>query len=269
MPVAVVYGLSALAALVPAWLYVMRGGGRVPLFWALLVVALAGPVSWAAVQLAGRWQTGFSTSLWVTIAVSIVIFAAIAAVNRAAWRLTPLLLPYLLLLGALAMIWQNAPGRPLSGTAAGSWLVAHIVVSELTYALITLAAIAGLAILLQERALKDKRPTTLSRRLPAVADAERLQVGLLVAGEAVLGAGLVTGFITLHSASGTVLQLDHKMVLAIVAFVVIGTLLGLHFLAGMRGRRAARLILIAYLIITLAYPGVKFVTDVLVGGSPS
>ncbi|HUT51177.1 MAG TPA: cytochrome c biogenesis protein CcsA [Alphaproteobacteria bacterium] len=237
-----------------------------PLFWALLAVALAGPVSWTAVQLAGRWQTGFSASLWLTIAVAIVIFAAIAAVNRVAWRLAPLLLPYLLLLGVLAMIWQNAPGRPLSGAAAESWLIAHIVVSELTYALITLGAIAGLAILLQERALKAKRPTALTRRLPAVADAERLQVGLLVAGEAVLGAGLVTGFITLYSASGTVLRLDHKTVLAIVAFVVIGTLLGLHFLAGLRGRRAARLILIAYLIISLAYPGVKFVTDVLAGG---
>lgn len=266
MPIPVAYGLSALAALVPAWLYVMRGGGRVPIFWALLAVALAGPVSWAAVQLVGRWQTGFSAALWLTIAVSIVLFAGIALVNRTAWRLAPLLLPYLLGLGVLAMIWQNAPGRPLSGAAAEGWLIAHIVVSEITYALITIGAIAGLAILLQERALKAKRSTVLSRRLPAVADAERLQVGVLVAGEAVLGVGLVTGFVTLYSAAGTLLRLDHKTVLAIVAFAVIGALLGLHFLAGMRGRRAARLILIAYLIITLAYPGVKFVTDVLMAG---
>jgi ABC-type uncharacterized transport system permease subunit len=266
MPIPVVYGLSALAALVPAWLFVMRGGGRVPLFWVLLAVALAGPVSWAAVQLAGRWQTGFSTALWLTIAVSIVLFAALAAVNRAAWRLAPLLLPYLLVLGVLAMIWQHAPGRPLSGAAAEGWLIAHIIVSELTYALITLGAIAGLAILLQERALKAKRPNLLTRRLPAVADAERLELGLLIAGEAVLGVGLITGIATLYSASGALLALDHKTVLAIVAFAVIGVLLGLHYLAGMRGRRAARLLLIAYLIITLAYPGVKFVSDVLMRG---
>jgi ABC-type uncharacterized transport system permease subunit len=266
MPVPVVYGLSALAALVPAWLYVMRGGGRVAIFWVLLAVALAGPISWATVQLAGHWQTGFSASLWLTIAVSIGLFAVIAAVNRTAWRLAPLLLPYLLILGVLAMIWQHSAGRPLSGAAAEGWLIAHIVVSELTYALITIAAMAGLAILLQERALKAKRPTEFTRRLPPVADAERLQVGLLVAGEAVLGIGLITGFVTLYSAAGTVLRLDHKTVLAIVAFAVIGALLALHFLAGMRGRRAARLILIAYLIITLAYPGVKFVTDVLMGG---
>jgi ABC-type uncharacterized transport system permease subunit len=266
MPIPVVYGLSAVVALFPAWLYVMRGGGRVPIFWALLVVALAGPVSWAAVQLIGQWQTGFSAALWLTIAVSIVLFAGIALANRSAWRLAPLLLPYLAILGVLAMIWQNAPGRPLSGAAAEGWLIAHIVVSEITYALITMAAIAGLAILLQERALKAKRPTTLTRRLPAVADAERLQVGLLVAGEAVLGAGLVTGFVTLYSTAGTVLKFDHKTVLALVAFAVIGALLGLHFLAGMRGRRATRLILIGYLTITLAYPGVKFVTDILIRG---
>ena len=266
MPIPVIYSLSALAALVPAWLYVMRGGERAPLFWILLAVALAGPVSWAVVQLAGHWQTGFSASLWLSIAVSIVLFAAISVVNRSAWRLAPLLLPYLLILGVLAMIWQNAPGRPLERIGAEGWLVAHIVISELTYALITIGAIAGLAILLQERALKAKRPNALTRRLPPVADTERLQVAVLIAGETVLGAGLITGFITLYYASGSVLRFDHKTVLAIVAFVVIGALLSLHYLAGMRGRRAARLILIAYLIITLAYPGVKFVTDVVMSG---
>ena len=32
---------------------------------------------------------------------------------------------------------------------------------------------------------------------------------------------------------------------------------------GVRGRRAARYVLLAYLLLTLAYPGVKFVTDVV------
>jgi ABC-type uncharacterized transport system permease subunit len=34
---------------------------------------------------------------------------------------------------------------------------------------------------------------------------------------------------------------------------------------GIRGKRVARLALLAYLLLTLAYPGVKFVTDVLMG----
>jgi ABC-type uncharacterized transport system permease subunit len=39
--------------------------------------------------------------------------------------------------------------------------------------------------------------------------------------------------------------------------------LAAHFWIGIRGRRAARIVLLAYLLITLAYPGVKFVTDVV------
>jgi ABC-type uncharacterized transport system permease subunit len=61
------------------------------------------------------------------------------------------------------------------------------------------------------------------------------------------------------------LRLDHKTVLVLATFVVIVALLWLHFRRGLSGRRAARYILVAYLLLTLGYPGVKFVTDVLIG----
>ena len=57
--------------------------------------------------------------------------------------------------------------------------------------------------------------------------------------------------------------INHKTVLSLVAFVVIGILLVAHFRTGIRGRRASRLVLLAYLLLTLGYPGVKFVTDIL------
>jgi ABC-type uncharacterized transport system permease subunit len=53
-------------------------------------------------------------------------------------------------------------------------------------------------------------------------------------------------------------------VLTLAAFVVIAVLLLAQRWAGMRGRRAARLVLLGYLLLTLGYPGVKFVTDVLI-----
>jgi ABC-type uncharacterized transport system permease subunit len=46
---------------------------------------------------------------------------------------------------------------------------------------------------------------------------------------------------------------------------VIAALLAAHYRTGIRGRRAARYMLLGYLLLTLAYPGVKFVTDVLIG----
>jgi ABC-type uncharacterized transport system permease subunit len=51
--------------------------------------------------------------------------------------------------------------------------------------------------------------------------------------------------------------------LTIAAFVVIGGLLVCHYGSGVRGKMAARIVLLAYLLLTLGYPGVKFVTDVL------
>ncbi|MBM3571552.1 MAG: hypothetical protein FJX52_04190, partial [Alphaproteobacteria bacterium] len=236
-----------------------------PVYWSVLVVALCGPMSWVAVQSGDAWATNFSAALWISIASSLVLFALLVAVTAQAWRLTPLLLPYLVVLGLMATIWQQAPGRPLTGTAPAIWLDLHILVSVLTYALLTLAAMAGLAVFLQERALKLKRPDRLSSLLPPIADSELLQVRLLIAGEIVLGVGLATGMALQYFGRGRLLIMDHKTLLSVVAFVLIAGLLAAHYRTGLRGRRAARLALCAYLLLTLAYPGVKFVTDVLVG----
>jgi ABC-type uncharacterized transport system permease subunit len=129
--------------------------------------------------------------------------------------------------------------------------------------LVTIAAIAALAAFLQERALKRKRPNDLTRLLPSIADCDRLLVGLLQVGESVLALGLVTGMAVQYRETGQIMVLNHKTILTIAAFVVIGGLLICHYGSGVRGRLAARIVLLAYLLLTLGYPGVKFVTDVL------
>lgn len=258
------YNFAALAALVPASLVPLRQTERPDgVFWAVLAAALAGSASWAATLLGDNWHTGLSVALWVSISASLAIFIGLSAMSAHGWRLTPLLLPYLLLLGIVATVWAHAPERPLAGAIGSPWLGVHIAVSVLTYATLTIAAVAGLAVVLQEGALKRKRPTRLTRVLPSVADAETLQIRLLAAGEAVLGAGLITGVAAHYMDDGTFIALDHKTLLSLLAFAVIGLLLLAHWRTGVRGRRAARYVLIAYLLLTLAYPGVKFVTDVL------
>ena len=246
----IVYSLTALMALLPASIYPYRqiagqgADGRSAYFWSALALGFAGPAAWALTQVAGRWHTGLSTALWVTIAACMLLFMALSALTRSAWRLSPLLLPYLLAVGAFATLAQQGPTPVLRGGAPGVWIDLHIAVSVITYALLTMAAVASLAAFLQERALKSKRPTPLTRFLPPVAESERLQLHLLAASE-------------------TVLRADHKTLLSVASFVVIGGLLLAHARTGVRGRMAARLVLIAYLLLTLAYPGVKFVTDVL------
>jgi ABC-type uncharacterized transport system permease subunit len=145
-----------------------------------------------------------------------------------------------------------------------SWLRLHVAVSVLTYALCTLAAVAAAAVFLQERALKAKRPNRFSGLLPAITRAEVLQLRFLSAAEIVLLVGIATGMAERYYGDGALLAFDHKTLFSLLAFGLIAVLLLLHQKSGLRGRRAARLVLIAYLLLTLAYPGVKFVTDVLV-----
>jgi ABC-type uncharacterized transport system permease subunit len=261
------FSLSTLAALIPLTFHGLarfdgREGARDGLYWTFMGVAVAIPLAWAVFQVSGVWQTGLSTTLWVTVAVSMSLFFLIAAVTRQAWRLTSLMAPYMLGLGVLATIWQHAPPKPLR-IPLDAWLEVHIAVSVLTYGLVTIAAVAALAATLQDRALKSKKPTRLTARLPSIADCEFLLVRLLAIGEGVLALGLSTGMASLYLESGRLITFDHKTILTMTAFLVIGALLFAHYRSGVRGRQTARIVLLAYLLMTLGYPGVKFVTDVL------
>ncbi|HKT17129.1 MAG TPA: cytochrome c biogenesis protein CcsA [Stellaceae bacterium] len=261
--------LTALATLLPAALVRWRrDDARDAVFFGALALAAVGPLAWAAAQLGGAWHAGFAMSLWITIAATMVLFLVLAAITPHAWRLTALLLPYLLLLGILATIWQDAPEAPIPQNLPAGWLDAHIGFAIATYGLLTLAAVASAAVLLQERALKLKRPSALTRRLPAVADGERLEIRLLYAAETILALGVLSGIATQYLSGAGGLALDNKTLFSVAAFAVIAMLLLARRTTGLRGQRAARWALIAYLLLTLAYPGIKFVTDVILGGAP-
>lgn len=258
-------GFTAIAAQIPAAVLAFRreAAHAGTLFWVLLLVALLGPATYVATQLAGQWHSGLSATLWVSVTASAGLFAVLAATTETAWRLTPLLLPYLAALSLIAVVWSHAPAHMRPATAVDGWLLAHIALAVLAYALATIAAVAGAAVFLQQRALKRKRPGRLTAALPAVAETEALQVRLLTAAGIVLGVDILTGMAVEYLATGVLIRFEHKTLLSGLAFAVIAGLIVLHRLTGVRGRAAARTVLVAYLLLTLGYPGVKFVTDVL------
>jgi len=276
-----VFGLSALISLLPATVYALSPRsmetGAVPsngaqtrppgVFWLLGAVAFAGSMAWTAAQFAAGWRTGFAPSLWLIIVVTLALYAALAAASANARRLAGPLFAYLSLMALPAILWNGAPERPLAGPL-GPWMTAHILAAVLAYASATLAAVAGVGVLLRESALKRKAPpgTSLAARMPAVADGERLQSRLLTATAILLAIALMSGMAAQYVETGSLLPLTHKVVLASAAFAVVVILLALHSRFGVGGRRLARVLLGAYLVLAFAYPGVKFATDVLIGG---
>ncbi len=263
------YGLfpiSALAALLPAAILSWRRPRRDAVLLLLIAVAAAGPASWAVALMSGGWRTGLAPALWVSIAATALDFLALALVTREGWRLAPLVLPYLLVLGVLALLVDAPAGQSLSPGVPTAWLDLHILVSVATYGLAGLAAGASLAVLLQERWLKHRQGGGRgAEMLPSLRAAERLEIGLLTAAGIVLGLGILTGAAAGWFAAEELVGLGHKTVFSLLAFAVIGGLLAAHRFTGLRGRLAARLVLLAWMLLTLAYPGVKLVTDLILG----
>ncbi|MBM3565606.1 MAG: hypothetical protein FJX42_05785 [Alphaproteobacteria bacterium] len=261
-----VYVIGVTAALLPLGAAgLRREGGKDALYLAGLASAVVVPAGFAFARMSGIWRTDLSTAIEFTVAAGMVVFAIAAVSTRHAFRLAPLLVPYMALLATLAALWRHAPRTLESAATASTWVVLHIATAVVTYGLVTVAAVASFAALLQERALKAKRPTTMTRLLPSIADCENLVVRLLLTAEVILAAGIVTGMGALYRERGSLLSLDHKTILTVAAFGVLAALLVGHFRLGLRGRQAARFVLVGYLLLTLGYPGVKFVTEVLLG----
>ena len=249
--------LSAVVSLLPMALLASRPQpSRDTRFWVSVAVAAFGVIGWTLLRFGDHWDGGLGAALWVSAATTIALFALLSAVSATMVRLAGILGPYLLIMVTLASVLDSPAGDTVRGMPEG-WVVLHIVVSLATYALATLAAVAGLGVFLKERALKSKRSGGMAAGLPSVTDAEALLFRLLTAAEVVLGVGILSG-IALNVTSGHHwVTGDHKSVLSLGAFVVVGGILFAHARLGLRGRKAVRAVLAVYLLLTLAYPGVK------------
>ncbi|WNJ98591.1 cytochrome c biogenesis protein CcsA [Thalassospiraceae bacterium LMO-JJ14] len=262
----IIFGLSAIAALVPALALTWRTQfQRNAAFWSVIALACIGPASAVIARSHESWQADFSTSIWVTIAATMALFMIFSALVRSVWRLAPLLSGYMLVLSLIGFAWQHGPTEPLTRAENEGLLILHIAFAVTTYGLATLAAVAAWAAFLQERALKRKERAPLGGVLPSITDCDRLVIRFLGIGEAVLGLGLLTGIVLNVINGSAALTPDHKTIFTLASFVIIGVLLFAQAKHGLRGRKAARMVLLAYLLLTLGYPGVKFVTDVLIG----
>ncbi len=258
--------LSAFVLILPAALLSVRGNEtRGPVFWISFGLAALASTVWTAALLAPHWSPGFSSALWLTVAACFLIFLILCLVMTEIWRLGVFLAPYLALLALIAAVWSQEPVRSLDGAAPLAWFGLHIALSVTTYVFLTLAAVASAAVVAQERAIKRREPTHLTRALPSLADSEQFEIRLLTAGQLVLAAGIVTGMGAQYGMDGSLMEFNHKTFLTLVGFLVIAALLWVRQQWGIRGRKAARAVLIGYLLLSLAYPGVKFVSDVLIG----
>lgn len=133
----------------------------------------------------------------------------------------------------------------------GWTLAAHAGLMLAGFAGFTVAAAMAALYLWEERRLKRRDARVL--RLPPLEALDRLSARVALAGEALLSAGIVVGLASLDRR-----EVDAAMVVALVIWALYAVVLLLRRESGLRGRRAALLLLAGFALVAVVLPITHF-----------
>ncbi len=140
-------------------------------------------------------------------------------------------------------------------------VAAHILLSIIAYSILALASLQAILWSWQNHQLKQHRLTGIMKLLPSLQTMESLMFELVWAGVALLGLGIVVGFIYLDNIFAQ--HLVHKTVLSLFALCVFATLLWGRHKLGWRGNTAGKWVLSGFCLLMLSYFGSKLVLEVI------
>ncbi|CAA0084476.1 Inner membrane protein YpjD [BD1-7 clade bacterium] len=196
--------------------------------------------------------------------VSSLIFVVISAISLIS-QLRKLeidnLIAIVIPLATLSVLVSSFVPSPTDKLVTSTGLIIHIVLSILSYSILTLAAVQAVLLAAQEQQLRQHSFNGLFRYLPPLMTMERLLFEMLLLGFILLTLGIGSGFLFIEDMFAQ--HLLHKTVLSIIAWCVFATLLIGHHRRGWRGITAAKWTLAGFFALMLAYFGSKFALEVI------
>jgi ABC-type uncharacterized transport system permease subunit len=135
----------------------------------------------------------------------------------------------------------------------------HLLISLISYAVLTLAAIHAVMQILLDRALKKKRLSTLVQALPSLMDIERHMIAQVKVATVLIGISILSGLVWQWVDYQYFALLNHKVLLALFTMAVLILLLIKRHRASWPTRLASRAVLTAYALLMLAYFGAKLI----------
>ena len=171
----------------------------------------------------------------------------------------------LLVLGAFAASLTGLEAAPAAITTLSSQIRLHVLVSLVSYGLLTVGAIVAIYALIQERRLRAGHLSSLNHLFAPLETTEKLLFGITAAGFAGLAIAILSGLTFVENLFAQ--HLVHKTAFSLLALFVFGALLAGRFFKGWRGARAIKLYLGGFLLLCLAYFGTRIVLEQLLGRS--
>jgi len=147
--------------------------------------------------------------------------------------------------------------KPLSPILQSHWLGVHTVFAFLSNAAFALAFGIGLMYLVQEHYVKSKRLGGLFERLPSLQTLDDINYRLISWGFPLLTLAMITGALWAQSALGSYWNWDPRETISLVTWLIYAIILHTRLVAGWRGKRAAILSILAFIIILAAFFGIK------------
>lgn len=152
----------------------------------------------------------------------------------------------------------NAPTPELSPRLESFWLPAHVAPAFLGSAIFAVAFCLSLIYLLQERQLKAKRKSDLFRRLPSLETLDNLNYRFVTWGFALFTLGLITGSVMAKEAWGELWSWQPVQVWSLITWLLYAVLLHARSV-GWRGRKAAALTIVSFVILVVSFFSVNLV----------
>jgi ABC-type uncharacterized transport system permease subunit len=170
-----------------------------------------------------------------------------------------------LLLGIAALLEAafSEGARQFSVARTGWELAFHVAMATTAFAFLTIGAVLAVAQVVVDRRLRSRQPLGWLKILTPVESVESGCFHSIQAGFMVLTLALVSGAFFIEDLFAQ--HLVHKVVLAIIAWVVFGILLLGRWRFGWRGRKALRWTLAGYLLLGLSYFGSKLILEDILG----
>jgi cytochrome c-type biogenesis protein CcsB len=245
--------------------------------WRLLGVGLAAHLSsfvlravafWAAPE--NRWflpiHTMFGALSWLAFSM-----AAVFWVVEGRHRLNILgafVLPWAWLATGAAL-WADPAAGLLPPSLHSYWMNLHPMILIAAYSALANAFGVGLALLVQERQVKSRKPSELCFRLPSLEELDRLNFRLIAASFPVLTAGIVMGGLWASRSWGHYWEWDAKVTWAALTWIGYVVYLHLRLARGMRGPKPVYVSMLAFASLMFTFIGVNYLSHLhgfLTGG---
>jgi ABC-type uncharacterized transport system permease subunit len=230
------------------------------LAWALILVALIGhsEVIMHTMRVNGPFSIGLPEALSL-LGWTLAILAGVISIEKQNRVLGAILLAC----AALGAALTGAGHTYVEATAPGWELTAHILLSMGAAALLFAAAVTALLLVYIDRRLRARRIADLPSGMPPLDALEKVMFRLIGAGFVLLTLALFTGFVFVTNLFTQ--NLVQKTILSLIAWVLFGVLLIGRAKFGWRGRSAVRWTLSGFAVLAVAYFGVKFVLEDVLG----